>query len=398
LRFTKLFEKLIAASMVILLFSTMSTSHLPDVEDSTVTTDMVSSPIRSAVVWSDDFEDENIDDWEIFGVNYTTFPLQLIPGNFSVSGGLLRNVGPEWDYAFHNSSVAYGTWIFDVDIQRPDDLDRFPVGFMSEYNIEKLLNDTGNNYIISFRIFDDDPDGDIRLARNDIDKGTTFLDSYYVEIIRGWWNVIVTREESGQFYVYLNGDLILDVVDTTHTTSDCFVFYGYANPAIDNITVSDTIDYDKAPPKWSHSITDKEITLGELFHYDINATDHAGIDQYWIDDTQNFTIDDQGVITNITELVIGTYDVTVWVNDTLGNTQTGTFTLTVNTDTTTTTTTTTTPSTTTSTTTTSPTITTTTSTDTTEPPPTLIPTELLIAGIAAPILVIVVLVIWKSRK
>jgi hypothetical protein len=382
--------------MVILLFSTISTSYSPDVENSTVTIDMTSSPIRSAVVWSDDFEDENIDDWEIIGIDYTTIPGTLIPGNFSVSGGVLRNVGPEWDYAIRNSSVAYGTWSFDVDIQRPEGLNRFPVGFMGDYNIENLQNATGNNYIISFRIFDDDPPGDIRLAKNIFgEEYTIFLDSYYVEIIRGWKNIIVTREESGQFYVYLNGDLILDVVDTTHTTSECFIFYGSANPAIDNITVSDTIDYDKAPPKWSHSIADKEITLGESFYYDINATDHAGIDQWWINDTQNFAIDDQGVITNISELVIGTYDVTVWVNDTLNNTQTGTFRLTVNADTTTTTA----PSTTTSTTTTSPTSTTTTTTTyTTEPPPTVIPPELLIAGIAAPILLIVVLIIWKSRK
>ncbi|MGD2072629.1 MAG: hypothetical protein PVG65_03980 [Candidatus Thorarchaeota archaeon] len=369
MRTTNSFEKLITASLIVLLFSTVPINHPSNVKNSVISFDVRPNPIPSEVVWSENFDDENIDDWEIFGINFTTDPGYLIPGNFSVTGGVLRSVGPEWNFAAYNSSISYGTWSFDIDIQRPEEINRFGVAFMGEKFGEHVLPASGSSdaYLISFRIPDEGPSGDIRIARNTVSGGTDFLDDYDVDNIRGWKNIIVTREESGQFYVYLNGNLILDAVDTTHTTSERFTFFGMANPAIDNITISNTIDYDKAPPKWSHSLADKEIALGEPFYYDINATDQAGIDQYWIDDTQNFAIDDQGVISNISELVIGTYDVTVWVNDTLSNTQTGTFTLTVN-------------------------------ADTTEPAPTLIPPELLIAGIAGPIIVIVMFVIWKSRK
>ena len=359
---TKSYGKILIVIFVFELLTTTSIGHTQDVKAKPLTIDTISNPIPSEEVWSENFDDENIDDWEIFGIDYTTTPGTLIPGNFSVSGGVLRNVGPEWDYAIRNSSVAYGTWSFDVDIQRPEDFNRFPVGFMAEYNIENLQNATGDSYIISFRMPDDGPSGDIRLARNDVGGGTTFLDGYDVEIIRGWKNIIVTREESGQFYVYLDGDLILDVVDTIHTTSECFIFYGYANPAIDSITVSDTIDYDKAPPEWSHSITDKEITLGESFYYDINASDHAEVDQYWLNDTMNFAIDTDGIITNVRDLTIGSYGIAVSVNDTLGNTRTSTFTLTV------------------------------------EASSMVIPAELLIAVAGVVAVVVVVLVIWRTKR
>ncbi|UCE11721.1 MAG: hypothetical protein JSW61_07270 [Candidatus Thorarchaeota archaeon] len=316
----------------------------------------------SSIVWSDNFDDEDISDWNIIGINETADPFYLIPGNISASGGAMRIIGPEWHYAYHNSSVAFGTWRYDVDIQRPDTIDRFAVGFAGEFNQETLLMGRGNNYLISHRIFDDGPSGDLRLAVNSVDGTTRFLDTHPISDIRGWWNIIVTREPSGQFYVYLNGVLIMDAVDLTHTTLDSFSFYGMANPAIDNVSVSNTIDYDAAPPKWAHPLHGRTIVLGDSFYYDLNATDHSGIDQWWIDDVENFTIDDDGVITNTGELVVGEYDVTVWVNDTLGNTQTGTFTLTV------------------------------------EESPAIIPIELIAIAIGIPGVVVVVLVLWRTRK
>jgi hypothetical protein len=318
--------------------------------------------VTSSVVWSDNFDDEDISDWQIIGINETADPFYLIPGNFSVSGGVFRIVGPEWNYALHNSSVAFGTWRYDVDIQRSDTVDRFAVGFLGEGYRETWLSGRGNNYLISHRLIDDGPSGDLRLAINTVSGGTHFFDSYPVANILGWNNIIVTREPSGQFYVYLNGVLILDSVDLTYTTSEAFGFYGMANPAIDNITVSDTIDYDAAPPKIDPRLSDKTIALGESFYYDINATDYAGIDQWWIDDTENFAIDDDGVVTNSRELTVGEYDVTVWVNDTHGNTQTGTFTLTVEED--------------------------------LAP----VPIDLLVITIGVPAVVVIVVVIWRTRK
>jgi hypothetical protein len=72
------------------------------------------------------------------------------------------------------------------------------------------------------------------------------------------------------------------------------------------------------------------IDAGTDFYYDLNATDYSGLDQWWINDTQNFAIDSEGVVTNNTQLAEGEYALRVGVNDTLGNTRHGTFVLTVN--------------------------------------------------------------------
>jgi len=61
----------------------------------------------------------------------------------------------------------------------------------------------------------------------------------------------------------------------------------------------------------------------------LNATDGSGIGEWTINNTAEFEIDSDGVITNLDSLELGTYSLTVSVSDTLGYIKTGTFTLTV---------------------------------------------------------------------
>jgi len=84
-----------------------------------------------------------------------------------------------------------------------------------------------------------------------------------------------------------------------------------------------------APPMWLELPSDQVCEYGDAFRYDLNATDPAGIDRWWINDTVHFVISGAGVITNATSLAIGVYGVAVWVNDTLGSTLNGNFTVTV---------------------------------------------------------------------
>ncbi|MFX1369594.1 MAG: hypothetical protein ACFFAY_13430 [Promethearchaeota archaeon] len=290
------------------------------------------TPVLSAEVWSDNFDDENISDWDIYGVNITADPWCIIPGDYSAEGGVLRAVGQEWNHAAHNSSVAYGTWTFDVDVQDPVDEYHFAVAFMMKaFNKSKVAEFVGIEGYVLFFYTREVGQQDIRLLKGLYGEPHRFeeLDRYYEDNLIGWHNIIVTRELSGQFYVYLDGEVIIGNQDSFHTTSEVFNIYTHAGPALDNITVSDTIDYDKAPPEFSHRIVDKTIVAGTQFYYDLNATDYSGIDQWWLNDTANFAIDDEGVITSITDLTIGEYAVSVGVNDTLGNTRTTKFTLTV---------------------------------------------------------------------
>jgi hypothetical protein len=360
-------KSILIVVMVIALISSSVVERGPVQENDDPIANIVDFPTPSDEVWSDNFDDEDISDWQIFGVNYTADADCYLPSsydNFSVEGGVLRAIGPEWNVAGHNSSVAYGTWSFDVDIQMPDGYNHFPVAFISEQFNEDWLSIGPRGEAYGFSIYPSQVEGEGRIsfirASHDVDY--VELDIYRSKNLVGWKNIMVTRELSGQFYVYLDGKLIMEAVNQYHTTSERFYFLTMANPGIDNINVSNTIDYDAAPPKLESPLENKEITLGESFYYDLNATDYSGIDQWWINDTVNFAIDADGTITNIKDLVVGDYGIQVNVNDTRGNTKTSMFTLTI------------------------------------KARPVLIPLELIIATVGVVAVVVVVLIIWRTKR
>ena len=84
-----------------------------------------------------------------------------------------------------------------------------------------------------------------------------------------------------------------------------------------------------APPEWIEEPTDQIVEFGDSFHYNLNATDLSGLDSWWLNDTTMFTIDVEGIITDLVSLPVGKYGLKVWVNDTLGLTLMTTFTVTV---------------------------------------------------------------------
>lgn len=351
--------KALAFCIGIVIFSTAAIAHPQEVTNATDTTGPQVSAIPSAIVWSDDFEDEDISDWQLFAVD-RDLPEPLLPGNSTAEGGVLRHLGVEWAYAGHNSSVAFGSWSFDVDIQDNVD-DEFLVLFMSEiWNYDwPERNTAGEAYGIAFYL--SPTSVEIDLVKTSHDTGHLFLDEYMAPGLVGWNSFIVTRESSGQFYVYMNQELILKGKNLQHTTSERFYFIGSGGPAIDNVTVGGFPIPDGAPPEWDPEPVDQMIDAGSNFYYDLNATDYSGLDHWWINNTEYFAIDDDGVISNVDVLEAGIYVIGVSVNDTKGNTQTGSFRLTVR-----------------------------------EHPPG-IPLEFVIGGIGVTV-IILVLVIWKSRK
>ncbi|MFX1582105.1 MAG: hypothetical protein ACFFCJ_07765, partial [Promethearchaeota archaeon] len=90
-----------------------------------------------------------------------------------------------------------------------------------------------------------------------------------------------------------------------------------------------SITIDATPPDWDQPPTNQVSEFGSPFHYDLNASDWHGVDTWWINDTTNFDIDAAGIITNNSVLNVDVYWVQVWVNDTLGNTRTTTYSVTV---------------------------------------------------------------------
>jgi hypothetical protein len=91
-----------------------------------------------------------------------------------------------------------------------------------------------------------------------------------------------------------------------------------------SVTVEDTTS-----PTWIELPEDQTIEYGEGLWYDLNVTDLSGIQQWWLNDTVHFTINNDGVITNRTALVPGTYVITVIAHDPYSNIATVTLTITV---------------------------------------------------------------------
>ena len=93
--------------------------------------------------------------------------------------------------------------------------------------------------------------------------------------------------------------------------------------------VTHFIFFDTTPPTWIESPSNQTIEFGNDFIYDLNASDTSGIDLWLINDTANFQIDVNGVITNTTFLSVGEYWLEVSAHDPSNNNCSATFKITV---------------------------------------------------------------------
>lgn len=93
------------------------------------------------------------------------------------------------------------------------------------------------------------------------------------------------------------------------------------DPSDNYCTISISIEVvDTVAPNWVINPTDQTIELGDSLYYDIDATDLSSID-CWTVDNAALTIDQDGILENSSVLALGSYDVTISVNDTYGNTR-----------------------------------------------------------------------------
>ncbi len=287
----------------------------------------------ATAVWSYDFDDGNLSDWAFYG-NQGTMPYTEEVGNFSAEDGALRATGDYFNIATVNSSVAYGTWMFDVDIVETS-IHEIVISFLTVswsieanglecYFLQAITGLYGTSAQPRLQVGRVIPTSDSPAPRS-----VTWVGRYPYDDLLGWKNFIITRESNGQFYIYMNETLIIGFKDSMYTTCNEFLFGAKAGPAIDNIVVSDTVDFDAAPPEFDPKPTDKVIELGQDFRYDLNATDFSGLGTWALNDTSNFAIDSNGVITNATALTLGSYGLNVSVSDSLGFTNASVFSVTV---------------------------------------------------------------------
>jgi len=89
--------------------------------------------------------------------------------------------------------------------------------------------------------------------------------------------------------------------------------------------------YSPLAPTWVVAPTDQMVEYSEDLNYDLDVTAAAPIRNWWISDTTHFSIDSNGVITNIVTLDlgiygdVGVYPIDVFVDNIYGFTTTGSF-------------------------------------------------------------------------
>ena len=79
--------------------------------------------------------------------------------------------------------------------------------------------------------------------------------------------------------------------------------YAYYDPLLVDYIIQFAEDN---APQWDRVPGSKTIYEGDSFYYDVNASDTSGVD-YSIDDTINFNITSEGIITNLRSLSAGDY-------------------------------------------------------------------------------------------
>ena len=288
------------------------------------------------LVFSYDFDDGNLSDWSWFAID-DGIPYNEYPGNVSVANGSMTMGGEHWNIAYVNSSVAYGSWSFDVFVVDNDEHEIVIPFILIEYTTDVYLKQAYilqivTGYYPGFLIPGTEYDQPrLQTAKISLYTGSptgrslVWTDQFDTDDIWGWKNFTITREDDGQFYIYMNGVPVLDFKDNQHTTCNYFAFSSRVGPAFDNLFVYDNVIYDAAPPEWEPAPTNQFIALGEDFRYDLNASDFSGVDAWAVNDTTNFAIDSDGVITNIVDLAVGTFGLNVSVSDTGGFTRSATF-------------------------------------------------------------------------
>jgi len=139
--------------------------------------------------------------------------------------------------------------------------------------------------------------------------------------------VFLTNDNSTYAVTDDNGNFILSPppinIPGNYTYNITSASAGLYNQGDVPITLRITVDVE--PPSWIGLPTNQIIEFGNNLNYDLDATDISGIDDWWLNDTVHFSIDNNGFITNKMPLPIGVFRLKVWVNDTKNNIQSASF-------------------------------------------------------------------------
>jgi len=233
--------------------------------DNIIVKDVVDPP--QIQEWDDDFDDGDYEGWTVrFGSwSITNYTLQALYHSDTIDNG---------GYIQYPSDIAYGTWSFDVYL-RPTKMVLFPFiiinGTWVEYGYDYWLEIKPWRGITEF------------IFSKDIGTYPEFtfpLDYYAIlaDLTDRWHHIDITRDIEGRFYIYLNGDLIMDALDDSVKTSETFRVFSYPDGSlIDNISVRNIVDIlPPIPADVSVEISREEIIQGEELLITVQVKDDYG--------------------------------------------------------------------------------------------------------------------------
>ena len=223
------------------------------------------STVSASVVWEETFSVESIlelTDWEFFACEGWTIYGEPFDDNYTiVDGALVVPYFADWantSMAFRNSTVAYGTWSFDLFFPYPDLKYRFIMMFVvcsSDGNYFPSVGMTEETYLSKITgyglFFKGSSDPRIGLISYLAGYESDVSDEYrHSPRFEGYHHFDITRNGStGQMYVYHNYDpitnnkSIISYQNNFTSTSEKFgITSFYGSVWLDNITVSNTVD------------------------------------------------------------------------------------------------------------------------------------------------------------
>lgn len=213
-------------------------------------------------IWSDDFNDGNYDGWTI----------EL--GEWTVINETLQGQNPDlkrpYCALFRPSTVAYGTWSFDIRLQR------FKSLYFSFIDNNSTFGEFGYYYELEIEPYSDFTN--FILFKN---EGSHF-DSYEAlysqgvyDVLEGdWHHVDLTRELNGKFSAYIDFELLFVVVDNNIVTSEEFWIASQQHGSfIDNILVTDIVKY---PMDITVDLYEAQVTQGDTVTVSAQIKDKFG--------------------------------------------------------------------------------------------------------------------------
>ncbi|MHA2296224.1 MAG: hypothetical protein ACXAEU_11085 [Candidatus Hodarchaeales archaeon] len=256
--------------------------------------------VQASIAWKEDFTG-SLDEWDLSGYTFngnfqSAFADSIIDPGFTIENGSL--VGPlsttvpwgtegNWSLAMHESDVAFGSWSFDLFMEKSpiNQILNLEIAFifsdpvlnyewLGETNDKAIKTSEGyilfiNNIFLSDQssekiIIDLDKHRGGGLSRINLDEARFDVD------FDNFHQINITRTLDYKIEVYFDGELKLEVQEsesTALTSSEQFVFFHWGGKfKLDNISVIDLSQSTSSQSTSSQSTSSQPTsTSGFLF-------------------------------------------------------------------------------------------------------------------------------------